>query len=163
MLTLRNYSVPRLAACRTLPRFPERREGRIARRNSNGLLDSRAERHARMAWEDARLYAVNRAATASVVTDGKPEGILELVMISALADHLASCPHCNRTSPWSGDRPADWITWATVNSRLRGYLAIAGQETSKPRTWKAKRAYEAKRRKDALMRNVADYVRTSQD
>lgn len=127
MLRLRDYSPPRQTAAARLPRFPERAAGRIARNRTEALLTSRAERHARMAWDDARRYAINKAATASVVTDGKPSGLLELVMISALAQHLRDCPMCWIRSPYGGDKPGEWVTWATVNSRLREYLMLAGQ------------------------------------
>jgi hypothetical protein len=145
MLTMRDWRPPREIANRSLPRFPERREGRAARRNTAGLLTSRAERHARMAWDDAKRYAINRSMSASVITDGNPRGLLELVMVSALADHLAKCPHCWVTSAYSGEKPGDWITWAAINSRLRDYVVLAGQELIARQGKGRKRSTSAKR------------------
>jgi len=124
MLTLRDNRGARAIAVSTLPRFPERFPGRHAARQTNGLLTSRAERHARNAWDDARRYAVGKAYTADRVTQGRPVGLLELAMVAELADHVARCKLCTEVSRYGGDRPADWITWATRNSRLGAYLIV---------------------------------------
>jgi hypothetical protein len=49
------------------------------------------------------------------------------------------------TSTYSGEKPGDWITWAAVNSRLRDYVVLAGQELIARQGKGRKRSTSAKR------------------
>lgn len=88
----------------------EGRRARQAVRRNGTAGGSPSHNHAAAVWEAARTAASRQAA-------GIPAGVVDLAMVSALANHLNTCARCWSTGPLDVATPASWITWAVRSRR----------------------------------------------
>lgn len=116
-LTLRSHRNPRLRAERNLPQWPADRIGEARMARIGDGVSSRSEAHAAEVWRDARFRTVQQAHRAQGT--GNPKAMLELFMVSEIANHLRDCRRCWQHGVATDDLPAEWLTWAAGKTSLR--------------------------------------------